>query len=163
MFVANFEHLLRFYPSKAKVIADRIVNEELNGVAYNEEDAKHWSLNISDKVREAVVGKILCLMFSYTPKIVLFTESLGKSRYKVVVQTTIGQLKDQGIRVGSRCLWDSTTDNYASCYFSNVSFINSNYKYSHDYIFFYSRRRCFAQFLCLLCIPIRYFVHYCCI
>jgi hypothetical protein len=54
--------LLRFYPSKAKVIADKIVNEELNGVAYNEEDAKHWSLNISDKVREAVVGKILCLI-----------------------------------------------------------------------------------------------------
>jgi hypothetical protein len=42
------------------------------------------------------------------------------------VQTTIGQLKDQGIRVGSRCLWDSTTDNYASSYFSNVSFIKSN-------------------------------------
>lgn len=51
----------------------------------------------------------------------LTVESLGKTRYKVVVQTTIGQYKDQGIRVTSRCLWDSTTDNYASCNYSNVS------------------------------------------
>lgn len=50
------------------------------------------------------------------------TESMGpNSRYKVVVQTTIGQMRDQGIRIASRCLWDPTTDNYASCSFSNVS------------------------------------------
>ncbi len=46
----------RFYPSKAKVIADKIIADELNGVSYEEDDAKTWSLNISDKVREAVTG-----------------------------------------------------------------------------------------------------------
>ncbi|RYH29478.1 hypothetical protein EON65_08275 [archaeon] len=55
---------------------------------------------------------------------VFYEENLGKSRFKVVVQTTIGQLHDQGIRVASRCLWDPTTDNYASCQYTNVS---SNY------------------------------------
>uniref|UniRef100_A0A7S3HL07 Dynein light chain n=1 Tax=Spumella elongata TaxID=89044 RepID=A0A7S3HL07_9STRA len=92
----------RFFPSKGKAIADKIISDELNGAVYDEEDAKNWSINISDRVREAV------------------TESMGpNSRYKVVVQTTIGQMRDQGIRIASRCLWDPTTDNYASCSFSN--------------------------------------------
>ena len=85
------------------------------------------SMNISDKVREAVNGKIAmsCSSFSYflyRPRN-LFSESLGKSRYKIVVQTTVGQLRDQGVRVASRCLWDPTTDNYTSCSFSNVRFV----------------------------------------
>ena len=50
----------------------------------------------------------------------LNAESLQKARYKVVVQTVIGQLKDQGIRVASRCLWDPNTDNYTACQFANV-------------------------------------------
>ena len=40
-------------------------------------------------------------------------------RFKVVVQTVVGQMKDQGIRVASRCLWDTSTDNYASCQYKN--------------------------------------------
>ena len=46
----------RFYPSVAKSMADRILGEELNGQIYDEEEAKIWSLNISDKVREAIYG-----------------------------------------------------------------------------------------------------------
>ncbi len=33
------------------------MGDELNGVNYDEEEAKNWSLNISDKVREAIHGK----------------------------------------------------------------------------------------------------------
>ena len=47
----------RFYPSNAKKIADKIVADELANQAYDEEEAKYWGLNISDKVREAVHGK----------------------------------------------------------------------------------------------------------
>jgi hypothetical protein len=107
----------RFYPSKAKQIADKIISDELNGVSYDEEDAKNWSLNISDKIREAV------------------HENLGKSRFKIVVQTTIGQLKDQGIRIASRCLWDPNTDNYASCKYSNVSCSRISFSY-YDFVSF---------------------------
>ena len=95
--------VFRFYPSKAKLIGDKIISEELTGTTYDEEDAKNWSLNISDKIREAV------------------HESLGDTRYKIVVQTTVGQLRDQGIRVSSRCLWDPTTDNYSTCSYSNAT------------------------------------------
>jgi len=41
-------------------------------------------------------------------------------RYKIIVQTTVGQMKDQGVRVASRCLWDVQTDNYASASYTNV-------------------------------------------
>lgn len=46
--------------------------------------------------------------------------NLNIPRFKVVVQTVIGQMKDQGIRVASRCLWDTSTDNYAAVSYKNV-------------------------------------------
>lgn len=46
----------RFYPSTAKVIGDKIIADELSDVKYDEDEAKTWSLNISDKIREAVTG-----------------------------------------------------------------------------------------------------------
>lgn len=116
------KHLIeiRFYPSKAKQIAERIISEELNGTVYEEEDAKNWSLNISDKVREAVCGQCIVSFTLHSLFYSIKLESLGKSRFKIVVQTTIGQLRDQGIRIASRCLWDPNTDNYASVKYSNV-------------------------------------------
>lgn len=46
---------------------------------------------------------------------------LDLPRYKIVVQVTIGEMKSQGVRVASRCLWDTDSDNYASYSFKNVS------------------------------------------
>jgi len=40
--------------------------------------------------------------------------TLNLPRYKLIVQVTIGQKKDQGVSITSRCLWDTSTDNYAS-------------------------------------------------
>ena len=40
-------------------------------------------------------------------------------RYKVIVQVTIGQMKDQGVKITSRSLWDTSTDNYATVCFQN--------------------------------------------
>lgn len=91
----------KFYPSQAKKIADRVIHEELDEKEYDEEDAKDWCLNICDKIKAAV--KTEC----------------NVPRYKIVVQVTIGQMRDQGVRVTSRCLWDITTDNYASISYQN--------------------------------------------
>jgi hypothetical protein len=93
----------RFYPSRAKAIAEKVAAAEIGEQQYNDEDAKIWSLNISDKVREELAA------------------SLSKSRYKIIVQTVIGQNANQGVRVASRCLWDPTTDNYASVTYKNQS------------------------------------------
>jgi tctex1 domain-containing protein 2 len=90
----------RFYPSQARELALGVMNQELANQEYDEDDAKEWANNISDKVRDAIAG-------------------LNLPRYKIVVQTSIGQCKDQGIRIASRCLWDTQSDNYASAEYIN--------------------------------------------
>eukprot|EP00904_Undaria_pinnatifida_P013628 jgi/Undpi1/9396/HiC_scaffold_27.g11853.m1 len=92
----------KFYPSEVKAIAQKAVQAELQDKQYEGEEAKEWSLNIADTIREGV-------------------KTLNVPRYKIVVQVTIGEMKDQGVRVASRCLWDTATDNYASVNFKNQS------------------------------------------
>jgi hypothetical protein len=101
----------RFYPSVAKAIADKVLEAELSGQTYDEEEARNWSLNISDSIRQQI------------------QEKMSKTRYKIVVQTTIGQQSDQAIRVASRCLWDPSVDNYASSTYSNETI------FAHSMIF----------------------------
>lgn len=38
-----------------------------------------------------------------------------------MVQVVLGEQHGAGIKIGSRCLWDADTDNYASDVFINVS------------------------------------------
>ncbi|NWI97051.1 TC1D1 protein, partial [Pitta sordida] len=42
-------------------------------------------------------------------------------RYKVVVVTHVGQLDEQSIHIGSRCLWDPGSDTFSSYVFRNTS------------------------------------------
>lgn len=57
--------IIRFFPSKGKAIADKVISDELTGAVYDEEDAKNWSINISDRVREAVTGKVFETKYIY--------------------------------------------------------------------------------------------------
>jgi hypothetical protein len=96
----------KFYPSVARDIAEKVVTSVLavteeEGYTYDDRDSNDMSLEISDSVREKVAV------------------ALKGSRYKVVVQTVIGQIADQGCRVASRCLWDPSTDNYAKYNYTN--------------------------------------------
>ena len=45
--------------------------------------------------------------------------TLDVPRYKIIVQVTVGQMKDQGVKITSRCLWDTATDNYTTASFQN--------------------------------------------
>ncbi len=42
-------------------------------------------------------------------------------RYKLAVQVFFGEMKGQGLRIGSKCLWDQNFDNWASYTFTNES------------------------------------------
>ena len=53
------------------------------------------------------------------PRPDLHTE-LGYERYKLVVQVVLGENRQQGVRVISRCLWDPDTDNFTSYSYKNV-------------------------------------------
>ena len=47
--------------------------------------------------------------------------ALSYPRYKIVVQVVLGQSKNQGVKIASRCLWDTETDNYASYTYTSES------------------------------------------
>lgn len=41
-------------------------------------------------------------------------------RYKIMVQVVVGEQKGEGVRMGTRCLWDAATDTLASETFMTV-------------------------------------------
>ena len=45
--------------------------------------------------------------------------AINFARYKIVVQSVVGQQKQQGVRVASRCLWDTDTDNFSTYTYTN--------------------------------------------
>lgn len=100
-----------FYPSQVKKIAERVLNEEFNRVNVDEKWIEDWtdfgddfeelSRDVADKIKRNC------------------REELNLPRYKILVQVTIGQRKDQGAMITSRCLWDTSADNYASANFQN--------------------------------------------
>ncbi len=47
---------------------------------------------------------------------------LGYKRYKLVVELTYSEKKGQAVRVGSHCLWNPKTDNFASAVFETADF-----------------------------------------
>lgn len=46
-------------------------------------------------------------------------KGLGYDRYKFIVQVLVGERREQGMYFGTRCFWDSNTDNQASDNFTN--------------------------------------------
>jgi hypothetical protein len=79
------------------------VKAKLNGKAYQLESLQSWTKDIADETKHAL-------------------KNLGKDkRYKFLVQVIIGENKGQGVRVGSRCFWDSDTDDSTWVNYMNES------------------------------------------
>lgn len=92
----------RFQAVTVKEVIHAVMNDELGGKKYTVEEAEVWTKNIATSVRNKVKG-------------------LGFKRYKYVVQVVLGEQHGAGVKIGSRCLWDADTDNYASDVFWNES------------------------------------------
>ena len=88
----------KFYASAVKKIINEILADKLTDVSYDDKQAQALALDISNLV------KIRC-------------KSLKMPRYKIIVQTFIGENQNQGLRVASESLWNPKYDNYASCSF----------------------------------------------
>ncbi len=107
---ANFENTYRlepreherFYPSKVKACIESVIVTNLKDKTYEHSSAKDLAMDISNQIKKAVTG-------------------LNIPSYKIIVQTVIGEISGQGIRVASKCLWDDSVDNYASFTYSNSS------------------------------------------
>jgi hypothetical protein len=83
-----------------KEILQLCLREQLQGCKYDGDKAGEWSKTLSDTIKDKLKG-------------------LGYDRYKFVVQVVIGERREQGIRSGTRCFWDASTDNQASENFIN--------------------------------------------
>jgi hypothetical protein len=92
----------KFLPSKVTEVIEKTMAEFLGDKEYNDDDAKAWTLNLSNEIKKAV-------------------KELNMKRHKIIVQVVIGEQASQGVRVASKCLWDVSSDNWASGSFTNQS------------------------------------------
>lgn len=78
---------------------------------------KTKSLSIPCRESSPVVSKCVFLLQIIKARV----KDLMIPRYKIVVVTHIGQLNEQSMQIGSRCLWDPASDTFSSYVFKNAS------------------------------------------
>lgn len=98
----NMEPNFKFPESKVKNIIKEVLEGYLAEEKYEPELCRQMTKTLSEVVKARV-------------------KELMVPRYKVICIIHIGQLKDQGLRVGSRCLWDSSNDTFSSFEYRNNS------------------------------------------
>ncbi|EDO45313.1 predicted protein, partial [Nematostella vectensis] len=82
----------RFSHKKVKDIIEEAFQEHLNEHSYEAEFCKHMTTKLSELIKQRV-------------------KHLGFTRYKLICIVYIGQVMNQGMRIGSRCLWNTNFDN----------------------------------------------------
>merc|ERR1712072_581391 len=93
----------KFEPAKVKeTIAAVFKSKFSEGFEYNADDAAEMGTEVCTEIQARI-------------------KELGDKRYKLITQVTIGEMKGQTMRIGSRCLWDVQNDNCASEVLQNVS------------------------------------------
>ncbi len=92
----------KFRPGAVKEIIHTTLNNSLAGKIYEADKVTAWSKDISTVIKDKI-------------------KVMGYDRYKIVVEVVIGEQRGEGVRMGTRCLWDSDTDSYASDVFMNDS------------------------------------------
>lgn len=88
----------RFRCKDVKDVIDTVLEHRLKGQLYDADKCKILLPTIADEIKDQV-------------------KLLGFERYKLVCLVTIGKLNNQGVRVASRCLWDTATDRMATSSF----------------------------------------------
>lgn len=96
----RMEPLSRFSEPKVKEIIEDVLDQNLQGHTYEAVFCKEMSKKLSEVIKQRV-------------------KFLGFSRYKFICIVHMGQVNNQGMRIGSRCLWDQKFDNVAEGYFRN--------------------------------------------
>jgi len=86
----------KFQPKHIEKIAEKVIQEYLKDKDYNVDDAKVWALELSNLVKSAI------------------KDNANIPRYKIIIQSVIGEAAGQCIRVTSKFLWDVSNDNWAS-------------------------------------------------
>merc|ERR1711934_7593 len=86
----------KFDSAKVKEVITEVFQKKFGeGFEYNADDAADMGTDVCTEIQDRV-------------------KELGYVRYKIITQVTLGEIKGQTMRIGSRCLWDLSTDNSAS-------------------------------------------------
>lgn len=93
-----------FIPKKAENIIRETFDSRLQHVKY-------------DSVRSKILAKDLATIVNTKIK------DLEIPRYKTVSSVTIIENKGQGLKIATRCIWNTDTDNYATYTYTNQSLI----------------------------------------
>ena len=87
---------------KVKEIIEDVLQSKLKDETYGEKSTMQLSLSLTEIIKQRV-------------------KDLNYPRYRIIVQVSIGELKEQGFRMGSRCLWEPKYDTFTTCSFQNKS------------------------------------------
>ncbi|KIZ01493.1 hypothetical protein MNEG_6468 [Monoraphidium neglectum] len=90
----------QFRVADVQAILRAVLRERMEKQQYDPVKAAHISKHIAEDLREKV-------------------KALGCERHKLVIQVTLGQKAGQATRIASRCLWDTSTDGFASEHYEN--------------------------------------------
>ncbi|XP_046571822.1 dynein light chain Tctex-type protein 2B-like [Haliotis rubra] len=93
----------KFSTRKCQQIIYGILESYLSGKEYNGKTFPHLTKTLADLIKERV-------------------KSSGLSRYKIVSYVTVVEKREQGLNHASRCLWDDSSDNFASAIFETPTF-----------------------------------------
>ena len=92
-----------FFTDKVSGIIRTVLEEELKEKSYDCTTIPKLALTLSDRIKEKV------------------KQIIDLPRHKLLSFVTIGEMKDQGVRVGSRCIWNPSWDRLASASYNNHS------------------------------------------
>lgn len=92
-----------FYQDRVSKVIFSVLEEELKDKTYNFATFSKLTVELSDRIKEKVKAV------------------MDLPRHKVVSFVTIGEMKGQGVKVGSRSVWRPQWDHYASVCYSNRS------------------------------------------
>mmetsp|Transcript_14878 Transcript_14878/g.20991 ORF Transcript_14878/g.20991 Transcript_14878/m.20991 type:complete len:133 (+) Transcript_14878:34-432(+) len=92
----------KFIPQEVEKVIKAVMDEKLAKAKYDDNKCKAMAMDLCSEIKAKV-------------------QELNIPRYKLVLQSVIGEVKGQGAYIASRCLWDTETDNYASYSCKNSS------------------------------------------
>uniref|UniRef100_A0A8C6DBG8 Dynein light chain Tctex-type family member 5 n=1 Tax=Moschus moschiferus TaxID=68415 RepID=A0A8C6DBG8_MOSMO len=104
----HMENTYQLGPTKrfSAVIVNHILKDVLTTYLQEEQYEPELCRQMTKTISEVIKAQVKDLMIP---------------RYKLIVIVHIGQLTGQSILIGSRCLWDPKTDDFASFIFRNSS------------------------------------------
>ena len=87
--------IVKFTKDKVYDIIKNILDQKMEQMKekYNHEQATQLNKEITDTIRDE-----------------LKDDKLNFKRYKIMVHCIIGEKKGQGIKIGCKCMWDTTCD-----------------------------------------------------